>query len=174
MGALLKYTAVLILAVLVGFIYILNEESFFTAPKRIALFNSYLNRASDPHEKRLRLVETKKLVQNGMQGKLTVTTLKFVDEQYYLNTFSKTYKLLLSREANINNDDLDSIEAGLYMVADYGVREEHEVIFYTGKVRKKDTCWNVLNSLFDNPVNSMRKKISENGPRNSPASGIAS
>jgi hypothetical protein len=174
MGKLLKYTAVLILAVLVGFIYKMNEESFFTAPEKTALFNSYLKRASDPHEKRLRLVETKKLAQNGIQGKLTVTTLKFVDEQYYLNTFSKTYKLQLSREANINNNDLDSIEAGLYMVADYGVREEHEVIFNTGKVRKKDTYWNVLNSLFDNPVNSVRKKISENGPRNSPASEIAS
>lgn len=102
-----------------------------------------------------------------------MTTLKFVDEQYYLDTFSKTYKLLLSRETNINNNDLDSIEAGLYMVVDYGVREEHEVIFNTGKVRKIDTYWNVLNSLFDNPVNSVRKKISENGPRNSPASGIA-
>lgn len=34
MGALLKYTAVLILAVLVGFIYKMNEESFFTAPKK--------------------------------------------------------------------------------------------------------------------------------------------
>jgi hypothetical protein len=174
MGVLLKYTAFLILAVSIGFIYKMNEESFFTAPKQLALFNSYLKRASDPYEKRLRLVESKKLAHNGIQGKLTVTTLKFVDEQYYLKTFSKTYKLLLSREANINNNDLDSIQAGLYMVADYGVREEHEVIFDTGKVRKKDAYWNVLNSFFDNPVNSVRKKILENGPGNSSAPGIAS
>ena len=159
MGELLKYATVLILAVLVGFIYKMNEESFFTAPKKIALFNSYLKRASDPHEKRLRLVESKKLTQNGIQGKLTVTTLKFVDEQYYLNTFSKTYKLLLTREANINNNDRDSIEAGLYIVTDYGVREEHEVIFNTRKVRKNDTYWNVLNSFFDNPANSVENKI---------------
>lgn len=161
MGVLLKYTAVLILAVLAGFIYNMNEESFFTARKKIALFNSYLKRASDPQEKRLRLVESKKLAQNGIQGKLTVTTLKFVDEQYYLKTFSKTYKLLLSREANINNNDLDSIEAGLYLVIDYGVREEHEVIFSTGKIRKNDPYWNALNSLYDNPVHSVRKKIQE-------------
>jgi len=173
MGVLLKYTAVLILAVFAGFIYKMNEECFFTAPKKAALFNSYLKRASDPYEKRLRLVESKKMAQSGMQGKLTLTTLKFVDEQDYLKTFSKTYKLLLTREANINNNDLDSIVAGLYMVADYGVREEHEVIFYTGKVRKKDAYWNVLNSLFDNPVNSVRRKILENGPRNSPAPGIS-
>jgi hypothetical protein len=171
MGVLLKYSAVLILAVFAGFIYEMNEESFFTAPKRLALFNSYLKRASDPHEIRLRLGESKISAQNGIQGKLTVATLKFVDERYYLKTFSKTYKLVLSREAYINNHDLDSIEAGLYMVADYGVREEHEVIFNTGKVRKKDAYWNALNSFFDNPVHSVRKKILKNDPGNSSAPG---
>jgi len=159
MGRLLKCTTVLILAVLAGFMYMMNEETFFTDQKKIALFNSYLKRASDPHEKKLRLAETKTVDQNGIRGKLTVTTLKFVDEKYYLKVFSKTYKLLLVREANINNHDLDWIDAGLYLDIDYGVRKEHEVIFIMSKVRKNDTYWNVLNSLYDNPVNRVRKKI---------------
>ena len=159
MGKLLKCATVLILAVLAGFMYMMNEESFFSDRKKITLFNSYLKRASDPHEKRLRLVETKKEAQDGIRGKLTVTTLKFVDEKYYLKVFSKTYKLLLMRVANIKNNDLDWIEAGLYLDIDYGVRKEHEVIFIISKVGKKDTYWNVLNSLYDNPVNSVRKKI---------------
>lgn len=159
MGKLLKCTTVLILAVLAGFMYMMNEESFFSDRKKIALFNSYLKRASDPHEKRLRLVETKKEAQDGIRGKLTVATLKFVDEKYYLKVFSKTYKLLLMRVANIKNNDLDWIEAGLYLDIDYGVRKEHEVIFIVSKVGKKDTYWNVLNSLYDNPVNCVRKKI---------------
>ncbi len=159
MGKWLKCTTALILAVSAGFVYMMNEESFFTDQKKIALFNSYLKRASDPHEKRLRLVDTKKEVQEGIRGKLTVTTLKFVDEKYYLEVFSKTYKLLLMREANIDNHDLDWIEAGLYLDIDYGVRKEHEVIFIRSKVRNKDPYWNVLNSLYDNPVNRVRKKI---------------
>jgi len=159
MGKLLKYVTVLILAVLAGFMYMINEENFFTDQNKIVLFNSYLKRASDPHEKKLRLAETKTVDQNGIRGKLTVTTLKFVDEKYYLKVFSKTYKLLLVREANINNHDLDWIDAGLYLDIDYGVRKEHEVIFIMSKVRKNDTYWNVLNSLYDNPVNRVRKKI---------------
>ena len=159
MGKLLKCATVLILAVLAGFMYMMNEESFFSDRKKITLFNSYLKRASDPHEKRLRLVETKKEAQDGIRGKLTVATLKFADEKYYLKVFSKTYKLLLMRVANIKNNDLDWIEAGLYLDIDYGVRKEHEVIFIISKVRKKDAYWNVLNSLYDNPVNSVRKKI---------------
>jgi hypothetical protein len=105
------------------------------------------------------LVETKKAALSGMRGKVTVTTLKFVDEKYYLNAFSKTYKLLLVREENINDPDLDCIEAGLYLDIDYGVRKEHDVIFMIGKVRKKDAYWKVLNPLYDNPVNRVRKKI---------------
>jgi hypothetical protein len=159
MGKLLKYTTVLILAVVVCFLYMANEESFFTDQKKIALFNSYLKRASDPHEKRFRLVETEKMAQNGIRGKQTVSTLKFVEEKSYLKAFSKTYKLLLIREANIDNSDLDSIEAILYLVIDYGLREEHEIIFNTSRVRRNNTYWNVLNSLYDNPVNSVRKKI---------------
>ena len=161
MGELLKYATVLILAVMAGFMYIVNEESFFSDHKKFSLFNSYLKRASDPHEKRLRLAESKKVIQNGMKGKQTVTTLKFVDEKDYLNAISKTYKLLLMREANVNSD-LDWIEAGLYLVIDYGVREEHEVIYSTGKVRKNDTSWNALNSLYDNPVNRLRIKYRNN------------
>jgi len=159
MGKLLKCATVLILAVLAGFMYMMNEESFFSNREKITLFNSYLERASDPHEKRLRLVDTKKEVQEGIRGELTVATLKFADEKYYLKVFSKTYKLLLMRVANIKNNDLDWIEAGLYLDIDYGVRKEHEVIFIISKVRKKDAYWNVLNSLYDNPVNSVRKKI---------------
>lgn len=126
MGKLLKYAAVLLLAALAGFMYMMNEESFFTDQNKIALFNSYLKRASDPHEKRLRLVETKTVAHDGIRGKLTVTTLMFVDEKYYLNAFTKTYKLLLLREANINDHDLDRIEAGLYLDIDYGVRDAYQ------------------------------------------------
>jgi len=159
MSKLLKYVTVLILAVLAGFMYMINEENFFTDQNKIVLFNSYLKRASDPHEKRLRLAETKTVAQNGIRGKLTVTTLKFVDEKYYLKVFSKTYKLLLMREANINNHDLDWIVAGLYLDIDYGVREEHEVIFIISKVSRNDAYWNALSSIYDNPVNRVRRKI---------------
>jgi hypothetical protein len=168
MGKPLKYTAVLILATFIGFMYVMNEESFFASQKKVDLFNSYLKRASDPNEKQLRLVENKKIVQDGMRGKQTVTTLKFVDQKYYLNAFSKTYKLLLTREANIDNNDLDWIEAGLYLDADYGVRNEHEVIFATSRVKKNDIYWKVLSSLYDNPVNSARKKLSDKSNGNSP------
>jgi len=105
------------------------------------------------------LAETKTVAQNGIRGKLTVTTLKFVDEKYYLKVFSKTYKLLLMREANINNHDLDWIVAGLYLDIDYGVREEHEVIFIISKVSRNDAYWNALSSIYDNPVNRVRRKI---------------
>jgi hypothetical protein len=158
MGKPLKYTAVLILAAFICFLYMMNEESFLADQKRFDLFTSYLKRASDPNEKRLRLVETRKVFEDGIRGKQTVTTLKFVDEKYYLNAFSKTYNLLLTRVANIDNNDLDWVEAGLYLDIDYAVRKEHEVIFSTSKVRRYDTSWNVLNSLYDNPVNSVRKK----------------
>jgi hypothetical protein len=161
----LKYAAVLILAAFIGF---MNEENFFANQNKFDLFNSYLKRASDSNEKQLRLVETRKVVQDGVRGKQTETTLQFVDQKYYLKAFSKTYKLLLTRVANIDNNDLDWIEAGLYLDVDYGVRKEHEVIFATSKVRKNDTYWNVLNSLYDNPVNSARKKISEKNNGNSP------
>jgi hypothetical protein len=158
MGKPLKYTAVLILAAFFCFLYLMNEESFLADRERFDLYTSYLKRASDPNEKRLRLVETRKDFEDGMRGKQTVTTLKFVDEKYYLNAFSKTYILLLRRVANIDNNDLDWVEAGLYLDIDYAVRKEHEVIFHTRKVRKNDPSWNVLNSLYDNPVNSVRKK----------------
>jgi hypothetical protein len=159
MGKLLKHTTVLILAVLAGMMYIMNEESFLTDQKKIDLFNSYLKRASDPHEKRLRLADNNKVTRNRMGGKLTVSTLKFVDEKYYLNTFSKTYKLLLMREENIHNNDLDRIDAVLYLDTDYGVRKVHEIIYGTSNVRKNEPYWNVLNSLYDNPVNSVKKNI---------------
>ena len=42
MGKLLKHATVLILAVLAGMIYIMNEESLLTDTKKIDLFNSYL------------------------------------------------------------------------------------------------------------------------------------
>ena len=162
MGKLLKYTTVLILAVLAGMMYIMNEESFLTDQKKFDLFNSYLKRASDPHEKRLRLADNNKVTRNRMGGKLTVSTLKFVDEKYYLNAFSKTYKLLLMREENIHSNDLDRIDAVLYLDTDYGVRKEHEIIYSTSNVRKNEPYWNVLNSLYDNPVNSVRKKYKKN------------
>jgi hypothetical protein len=171
MGKTLKYTAALILAAFIGFMYVMNEESFFANRNKFDLFNSYLKRASDTNEKQLRLVDNRKVVQDGMRGKQTVTTLMFVDQKYYLRAFSKTYKLLLTREANIDNHDLDWIEAGLYLDVDYGVRKEHEVIFITSKVGKKDAYWNVLNSLYDNPVNSARKKISEKNNGNGPGGG---
>jgi len=85
--------------------------------------------------------------------------LKFVDEKYYLNAFSKTYKLLLMREENIHNNDLDRIDAVLYLDTDYGVRKVHEIIYGTSNVRKNEPYWNVLNSLYDNPVNSVKKNI---------------
>ena len=168
MGKPLKYAALVILVAFFSFMYVMNEESFFASQNKFDLFNSYLKRASDSNEKQLRLVETGKVIQDGMQGKQTVTTLNFVDQKYYLKAFSKTYKLQLTRVANIDNNDLDWIEAGLYLDVDYGVRKEHDVIFATSKVRKNDTYWKVLNSLYDNPVNSARKKITEKSNGNGP------
>jgi uncharacterized protein YxeA len=164
MGKLLKYMTVLILVLLASFLYVMNEETFYTSRSKLDLFNSYLKRASDPHEKQLRLAETEKVVSRGVQGKLALTTLKFVDEKYYLNAFSKTYKLLITREAGIDNVDHEWINAGLYLDIDYGVRKEHEVIFFLRRVVKKDTYWNVLSSLYDKPIHSVRKKISETFP----------
>jgi hypothetical protein len=164
MGKLLKYMTVLILALLAGFLYLMNEETFYTGRNKFDLFNSYLKRASDPHEKQLRLAETEKVVSNGAQGKLALTTLKFVDEKYYLNAFSKTYKLLITREAGIDNVDHEWINAGLYLDIDYGMRKEHEIIFLLSRVGKNDIYWNVLSSLYDKPIHSVRKKISETFP----------
>jgi hypothetical protein len=158
MGKLLKYAAVLILAASIGFLCVVNEESFFTDQERFNLFNSYLKRASDPLEKRLRLVETKKVAQNGVRGLQTLTTLEFVDEKYYLQIFTKTYRLQIRREAYADTQDTDWIEAALFLAVDYGARKEHEVIYSTRKIMKNDAYWNVLASLFDNPVNSIKKK----------------
>jgi len=159
MGKLLKYTMVLILAASIGFLCVVNEESFFTDQGKFTLFKSYLKRASDPHEKQLRLVETKKVVQNGDLGLRTLTSLEFVDEKYYLEIFTKTYRLQIRREAYVDNQDSDWIEAALFLAVDYGTRKEHEVIYSTRRIMKNDADWNVLASLFDNPVNSMKKKI---------------
>jgi len=160
MGKLLRYTTVLILAFLLGSWCVMNKECFYTDRCKFALFNSYLQRASDPHEKRLRLVETKKVVSSGQQGKLALTTLKFVDEKYYLNAFSKTYKLVITWEAGVDHPDHEWIDAGLYLDIDYGVRTDHEVILILSRVGKKDTYWSVLSSLYENPVHRFRKKIS--------------
>jgi hypothetical protein len=158
MGKLLKYTAVLILAASIGFLCVVNEESFFTDQERFNLFNSYLKRASDPHERRLRLVETKKVAQNGVRGLQTVTTKEFVYEKYYLEIFKKTYKLYVKREAYVDHLDPDRIEAALFLAVEYGTRKELEVIYSTRKIMKDDDDLKVLASLFDNPVNSLKKK----------------
>jgi hypothetical protein len=158
MGKLLKYAAVLILAASIGFLYMVNEESFFTDQEKFSLFNSYLKRASDPHEKRLRLAETKKVAQSGVQGLQTMTTLEFVDEKVYLEIFTKTYRLHIRRQAYVDNHDTDWIEAALFLAVDYGTRKEHEVIYSTRRIMKNDADWNILVSLFDNPVHRLKKK----------------
>ncbi len=164
MGKLLKYTIVLTLAWLVGLLYVMNEETFYTSQSKFDLFNSYLKRASDPHEKQLRLVETKRDILNRAKGKVALTTVKFVDEKYYLNAFSKTYKLLITKQAGIDIQDHDWIDAGLYLAIDYGVRTDHAIIFVLRRVGKHDASWNVLSSLLDNPVHCVRKKISKPFP----------
>jgi hypothetical protein len=157
MSKLLKCAAVLIVVVLAGSLYIMYEECLLTEQHKFALFNSFLKRASDPHEKRLRLVENKKVVVDRTRGKLTVTTLEFVEEKYYLEIFTKTYRLQVRRETYVDNNEPEWIEAALFMAVDYGARKEHDVIFST-RIMKDDPHWNGLASLYDNPVNSVRKK----------------
>ncbi len=149
---------------MIGFWCWMNEECLYSDSDKLALFNTYLDRASDPHEKRLRLVETKKIISNGKRGKVALTTLKFADEKFYLNTFSKTFKLLITQEAGINGQDNDWIDAGLYLDIDYGVRTDHEIIFSLRKVRRNDAHWNVLSRLYDDPVHCVRKKIAKPSP----------
>ncbi len=160
MGKLFKYSIALVTALLAAFLYLMNEECFYTDRDKFALFHTYLQRASDPNEKRLRLVETKKVVSNAAQGRLVLTTLKFVDEKHYMNAFSKTYKLSVTREAGLDNRDHEWINASLYLDIDYGVRTEHEIIFLLSRVGKNDTHWTALSSLYENPVGRVRKKIS--------------
>ncbi len=160
MVKLLKYTTVLMLALMAGLLCVMGEETFYSDRYKFDLFQSYLKRASDPHEKQLRLAETVKVVSKGAQGKLALTTLKFVDEKYYLNVFSKTYKLLIIREAGIDNVDHEWINVGLYLDIDYGMRKDHEIIFLLRQVGKNDVYWNVLSALYDKPIHSVRKKIS--------------
>ncbi|MGZ6210451.1 MAG: hypothetical protein ACXWL9_09930 [Syntrophales bacterium] len=157
MGKLLKCMVVLILAVSAGILYIMYEECLLTDQNKFVLFDSYLKRASDPHEKRLRLVENKKFVVDRTRGKLTVTTLEFVEEKYYLDLFTKTYRLQVRREAYVDNNEPEWIEAALFLAVDYGSRKEHDVIFST-RIMKDDPHWKGLASLYDNPVNSVRKK----------------
>lgn len=164
MSKWLKVAAVLIPTLMLGFWYMMNEECFLSGRDKLELFNTYLVRASDPHEKRLRLVETTKIISNEKPGKIVLTTLKFVDEKQYLNTFSKTYKLLITRETGIDNKEHDLIDAGLYMDIDYGIRIDHEIIYTLRRVGKNEAYWNVLSPFHDTPVHYMRKKISKPTP----------
>jgi hypothetical protein len=164
MSKWLKVAAVLIPTLMLGFWCMMNEECFLSSRNKSELFKTYLARASDPHENRLRLAETTKIISNGKMGKIGLTTLKFVDEKHYLNTFSKTYKLLITRETGIDDREHDWIDAGLYMDVDYGIRTDHEIIFNLRRVGKNDVHWNVLSSFHDNPVHHIRKKICKPAP----------
>ena len=158
MGKPLKYTTFLILACVLCFLYVMNRESFLTTRENFELFSSYIKRASDPHEKQLRLAEWKQEAAKGTRANRTETTLKFVDETYYLHPFSKTYKLVLIRKTGMDDAD-DWIDAGLFLTIDYGVFDRQEVIYWLSRVSKSDSYWNALYSLYDHPVHSVRKKI---------------
>jgi len=157
MGKPLKYATVLILACLFFFLCLLNRETFLTDRERFALFTSYLERAFDPQEKQLRMAEWKKEAPAGKPTGRVIATLTFVDEKYYLNAFSKTYRLLLIRNTGI--DDNDWIDAGLLLTVDYGVFKDTEVIYWLNGVTKNDSYWKGLYSFYDHPVHSVRKKI---------------
>ncbi len=158
MGKLLKYSIALILAGQFCFLYVLKEESLFPYNKKYDLFISYLKRASDPHEKQLRLAESKKEAKRT-RGNQVITTLKFVEEKYYQAAFSKTYKLVLTRNAGIDDSDEDWIDAGLYLSIDYGMFVDNEVVYLLDRATRRDSYWNGLNSLYDHPVNSVHRKI---------------
>lgn len=161
MREVLKYAAILILASVILFLGKVKEEMFFTRSEEFALFRSYLQRASDPHEKQLRLAESSKAAVKGTRAHQTLTTMKFVDEKSYLDVIKKTYKLVLTRTASTDGADDDWIDAGLYVTIDYGVMDDNDVIFSLSRVTRRDSYWTVLYSLFDNPVHSIRRKITQ-------------
>jgi hypothetical protein len=153
----------LLVTALVAFLYVMNAEYFYGQDEKAVVFNSYLQRASDPHEKSLRLVNSSHTPaeRSYKMGRARVdeATLEFAEEKYILNFFKKIYKLNLKRKQYPGKSELDQIEASLLLTIDYRAQKDFTTIFGEKKVLRDEKNWEAMNSLFDNPANKVKKKI---------------
>ena len=145
------------------FLYVMNAEYLYDQKEKTALFKSYLQRASDPQEKSLRLVSSshtsaERNYKYG-QGRIEEATLELAEDKSILKIFKKTYKLILKRKKYPGNSDADRIEASLRLTIDYRVQKDFMTIFGKHKIMPGEEDWEMMNSLIDNPVNKVKMKI---------------